>query len=205
MDKKNLGQGGFGVVKKGKLDVALKVVQNARDYIHEVSVLAKLQSPFLIHMIGAYVDKDNYVIALEQLEQSLFEFFQSQKNQTITPIIEVQCIQISKDIAFGLKYLHDNGIIHADLKSQNILLTSVEKRAKICDFGSSKLKSLTSTTMAGPQIAGTIGYKAYELQEKGAKTTKVSDIFSLGIVLWEVQSFQIPFEDCNSELQIMKE
>uniref|UniRef100_A0A6B2LNJ3 Protein kinase domain-containing protein n=1 Tax=Arcella intermedia TaxID=1963864 RepID=A0A6B2LNJ3_9EUKA len=77
---------------------------------------------------------------MELLETDLEKYILSEKDK-IDPKIR---IRILFDIANGLNYLHNNKVIHADLKSLNILLTD-ENRAKICDFGAAKLKTLAGT------------------------------------------------------------
>jgi len=73
----------------------------------------------------------------------------------------------------------------------NILLNN-QYRGKICDFGVSKIKTTLMSTVAGPSNAGTVHYQAPELLE-GGKSSKITDIFSLGVVLWEIYSNEIPF------------
>src|SRR5262249_41445266 len=103
--------------------------------------------------------------------------------------------QIGLDISMGVAYLHSQGIIHADLKSLNVLL-DVLFRAKISDFGLSKLKLTTSaSTVVGPSgNGGSIRWMAPELfTEEVATTTKPSDVYSYGIILWELGARHLPF------------
>eukprot|EP01124_Arcella_intermedia_P004763 TRINITY_DN12729_c0_g1_i8.p1 TRINITY_DN12729_c0_g1~~TRINITY_DN12729_c0_g1_i8.p1 ORF type:complete len:264 (+),score=70.85 TRINITY_DN12729_c0_g1_i8:52-843(+) len=199
-----IGKGGFASIFNGSIQIALKRIEKdeSDNFLHEISVLSKLQSPFLIHSFGIFSKGEFFYIAMEYIESNLQQFIEKNKN-TLDALKDV-CLQIGIDVAHGLKYLHFNNIIHADLKSLNILITN-ENRAKICDFGASKLKSLSSMTCAGPQSAGTKGYKPLELGRKGARTTKMSDIFSFGVVLWELQSFKIPFDDCHDDYQVAME
>jgi len=109
---------------------------------------------------------------------------------------------VAIDIVSGVNYLHSRNIIHSDLKSPNILLDE-KYRAKITDFGVSKIKETMKSTVAGPGNAGTVRWQAPELWEKDAKTEKSSDIYSLGTVLWEIYSHEIPFKDYKIDYQLM--
>eukprot|EP01124_Arcella_intermedia_P029896 TRINITY_DN6423_c0_g1_i2.p1 TRINITY_DN6423_c0_g1~~TRINITY_DN6423_c0_g1_i2.p1 ORF type:complete len:664 (+),score=178.82 TRINITY_DN6423_c0_g1_i2:443-2434(+) len=200
-----VGKGSYGGVFEGNMKVALKAIPTFKkaEFQHEISIISQLKSPYLVHTYGAFL-KDNFYIVMEYLEKTLTNYLKDNKqHQTEQPQKKIS-YQIGIDVASGLKYLHDHHIVHADLKSPNILLTK-ENRAKICDFGASKLKSLSSMTLAGPRIAGTNGYQAPEMFEKGASTDKRTDMFSLGMVFWELVSFSIPFEDCLSPSQVHTE
>lgn len=115
---------------------------------------------------------------------------------------------ISIDTARGLNYLHSNNIIHQDLKSANILLDK-DWKAKISDFGLSKIKIATATTKPNIQskksTAGSLRWRAPETFKKGAKKTMSSDIYSFGMTLWEISSRKIPyFEESEDAIIIMQ-
>ncbi|KAF9273650.1 hypothetical protein BGZ68_001327 [Mortierella alpina] len=88
--------------------------------------------------------------------------------------------QIAKDISLGLAYLHYQGIIHCDIKSSNILLTQY-KEARICDFG--------LATMVGERGGGgTLQWMAPELLQNPPQYISKSDVYALGMVMWEMAS-----------------
>ena len=101
---------------------------------------------------------------------------------------------IATDIAFGLTYLHDRGIIHRDLKSMNVLLDD-NLNAKISDFGLAKVKTQSQliATMGG--CVGRILWMAPELFGRKAKNTEKSDVYALGMVLYELLTHKLPFQD----------
>ena len=112
------------------------------------------------------------------------------------------------DIASGFYYLHQY-IVHGDFKSLNVLLSN-DLRAKISDFGTSYLKGVSSTTVSmkqkysGQQATGTLLWMAPELFEDGAVNTRASDIYSLGMVFWEILVRKVPFEGVKQELLYFK-
>ena len=107
-------------------------------------------------------------------------------------------ITITRGIAQGLQYLHDNRIIHRDLKSANVLLTKSFK-AKLSDCGLAPIKqdSTTGSVQSAAQAVGTLPWMAPELfTEHPVYTVKV-DVYSLGIVLWEVATRDIPWKTAS--------
>lgn len=120
-------------------------------------------------------------------------------------------LEILKGITKGMSYLHYENVAHCDLKTQNVLLINVPGmssfddtlpiRAKISDFGLSKIKSdtATSSSVAGAHI-GTPRYSAPEVHRGEILTLeqlKKADMFSLGLVIWELAVEEIPYEDLN--------
>lgn len=97
-------------------------------------------------------------------------------------------------IADGLQYLHANGIIHRDIKSMNVLLTS-DGHAKLCDFGPAKLRTLTvaSVSAASSAVGGTYAWGAPEAILNGDEHSTASDVYSMGIIMWELMTCHTPF------------
>jgi serine/threonine protein kinase len=107
-------------------------------------------------------------------------------------------VSIARDIADGIQYLHRSGILHRDIKSLNVLL-SADGRAKLCDFGLATLRTLTTTTAtaSGRQALGTYAWCAPEIIISGVKHNEKSDVYSLGIIMWELLTCDVPFGDCD--------
>ncbi|XP_051858046.1 putative mitogen-activated protein kinase kinase kinase 7-like isoform X6 [Drosophila albomicans] len=93
-------------------------------------------------------------------------------------------------IAKGMEYLHDQKKVHRDLKSKNLLLCNNYRTVKICDFGT--IKELTTVNT---EEIGTYIYMAPEICNEGGRYTERCDVFSFGIVFWEVMSGKKPFYD----------
>jgi serine/threonine protein kinase len=118
-------------------------------------------------------------------------------NHSVMPLLPRLRISIARNIADGLQHLHANSIIHRDIKSLNVLLTS-DSRAKLCDFGLATLQTLTSTRTGGK--GGTYPWSAPEIFQ-GASCDEKTDIYAFGVVMWELLTCMVPFEGL-SETQV---
>jgi hypothetical protein len=198
---KELGRGGFGIVYEGQYQfgqVAIKTLLHQdlknsliEDFKKEASMMASLRSPFIVSLYGVCLEKPHYSIVMEYMANgSLSNLLQNEK-----PIEWKIRYQIGLDVGGGLAYLHNYQMVHCDLKSLNILL-DINHRAKISDFGLSKVKLETSfSTVAG----GSTRWMAPELFDEGAKSTKAADVFAYGLVLWELGARKFPFATTRNE------
>ena len=140
----------------------------------------------------------NYCLVMELMPKgNLFNLLQS--NQTLE---WPQRYQLAQDIGIGLHHLHAESILHRDLKSLNVLLTN-DYRAKLCDFGLAQVKTATKSmastrTKTGNQV-GTISWMAPELFKRGGQHSTKTDVYSYGMVLWELAARRIPYEDAADQ------
>ena len=194
-----LGRGGMGVVYKAvdiKLErtVALKFLspqltsnQEAKErFIHEAQAASALDHPHIctVYEIGEF--EGEMFIAMAYVEgQSL-----RRKIEQGPPKIE-EALDLSIQVAEGLHEAHEKGIVHRDIKSANIMVTP-KGQAKIMDFGVAKLAGRTRFTQTGMTM-GTAAYMSPE-QAKGEKVDRRTDIWSLGVVLYEMATGQLPFK-----------
>jgi len=197
---KKIGEGGMGEVylaydKKLKRQVAIKFLPskltiNNTDktrFLQEAQAAAAINHPHVcvIHDIKEY--EDQQFIVMEYVEgQTLSDKIASGS------IPMEQSIEYALQIGSALKAAHDKEIIHRDIKSDNIMV-STTNQIKVMDFGLAKIKgSVVSTTTM--QMAGTIAYMSPE-QIEGKKIDPKSDIFSFGVVLYEMLAGRRPFQE----------
>jgi serine/threonine protein kinase/Tfp pilus assembly protein PilF len=193
-----LGEGGMGVVYKAqdtKLDriVALKflpqhltsdLVEKER-FVHEAKAASALNHPNIttIHEI-------------DEFEGQMFIVMEYCEGKTLKQIVEKETLSIRKvldigiQICEGLIIAHEKGIVHRDIKSVNIMLTP-RGQVKIMDFGLAKLKGATKLTETRSTL-GTAAYMSPE-QAQGEEVDQRSDIFSFGVVLYELLTGKLPF------------
>ncbi|MBS0351002.1 MAG: protein kinase, partial [Proteobacteria bacterium] len=165
--------------------------QTREEIRKEARIMATVsaQSDYLVRLRGVILDKPNYSLVMEYLPGGdLFHLLKSSQEMTWP-----MRYRIGLDMTIGLHHLHGRGALHRDLKSLNVLL-DMNFRAKLADFGLSTLKTSSASTTAGG-FKGTVLWSAPELFKRGAKADRASDIYSLGMILWELVSRQIPFAD----------
>jgi len=200
---KKIASGGMADVFLGvdlKLDrkVAIKILSasNARDknfvarFKGEAQILAGLNHPNIVQVYDWGEFNSSYFICMEYIEgENLKEIIE--KKGAIPPDTAVDyAIQISG----ALHMAHKNNLIHRDIKSQNILITS-EGKVKVTDFGIAK--SMNTDLTRTLNIMGTVHYISPE-QAKGEVLDHRTDIYSLGIVLYEMLTADVPFRGENS-------
>ena len=177
-----------GISKKDGSYVAIKELKanfSLSIYQREIAVLSSLNFPTLLKFIGATEDSPLCIITEYLPKGSLFDDLHKnhQLNATMRTIAAF-------DIARGIQYLHSNHIIHRDLKSLNILIDE-DLHIRICDFGYAR-KDNESSHMT--QNVGTIQWMAPELFNRNGFYTSKVDIFSYGILLWELVTQNEPYK-----------
>uniref|UniRef100_A0A8C9WVN5 Mitogen-activated protein kinase kinase kinase n=1 Tax=Scleropages formosus TaxID=113540 RepID=A0A8C9WVN5_SCLFO len=185
-----LGSGAQGAVFLGKFrseEVAIKKVREQKET--DIKHLRKLKHPNIIGFKAVCTQAPCYCIIMEYCAQGqLYEVLRA--GRKITPRLLVDW---ASGIASGMNYLHLHKIIHRDLKSPNVLVTHNDI-VKISDFGTSKELSDKSTKMS---FAGTVAWMAPEVIRNEPVSEKV-DIWSFGVVLWELLTGEIPYKDVDS-------
>jgi non-specific serine/threonine protein kinase len=193
-----LGEGGMGVVYKAqdtklKRTVALKFLpqellcdsESKARFVHEAQAASALNHPNIttVHEIDEV--EGACFICMEYIEGKSIKELVEEKGLSIEEILKI-AIQIGE----GLNAAHKKDITHRDIKSDNIMLTC-EGVVKIMDFGLAKLKGVTGLTKTGTTL-GTMQYMSPE-QAQGIEADQRSDIFSFGVVLYEMITGQLPF------------
>jgi serine/threonine protein kinase len=196
-----LGKGAFGEVFKGtyrKSQVAIKVydfqgqlaLEEKTMVSKEAEVMEGLRSEYLVGFRGLCLDP-RYCLVMEFCDGGTLRARLNQTSQTVTPIEQMRW---AMQISYGLYQLHSVNILHRDLKGENILLDG-RNHAKVADFGLSIVKSSSashSRSSGGRGGAGTLPWMAPELHDKKSNS-KATDVYSLGVVLWEIVSRKLPY------------
>jgi TolB-like protein/predicted Ser/Thr protein kinase/lipoprotein NlpI len=197
-----LGEGGMGVVYKAedtklKRDVAIKFLpgriaandEERERFKTEAQAAAALNHPNIAHIYAIEETDDEMFIVMEYIGgKELKEIVEAHRD---TPIPIDKIINYATQIAEGLQAAHKKGIVHRDIKSSNIMITD-EGKVKIMDFGLAKLSGVGQVTRAGSTL-GSPAYMSPE-QAKGVDVDHRSDIWSLGTVLYEMLTRQMPFK-----------
>ncbi|MDT3445521.1 Stk1 family PASTA domain-containing Ser/Thr kinase [Pseudofrankia sp. BMG5.37] len=204
-----IGYGGMAEVYRGRdirlgRDVAVKVLRSdlARDpnflkrFQREAQSAAGLNHPAIVSTYDTGEDVINGVhlpyIVMEFIEgRTLREVLQQEG-----PFPERRAMEITSDICAALDYSHRLGIIHRDIKPANVML-SPDGSIKVMDFGIAKANNATSSTMTATQaVIGTAQYLSPE-QARGAKVDARSDVYSTGVLIYELITGEPPFRGDN--------
>ncbi|CAM9972236.1 unnamed protein product [Lampetra fluviatilis] len=204
-----IGSGSFGTVYKGKWhgDVAVKVLnvtdptpQQLQAFKNEVGVLRKTRHVNILLFMG-YTMQPRLAIVTQWCEgSSLYRHLHVL--DTRLPVL--QLIDIARQTAQGMDYLHAKSIIHRDLKSNNIFLHD-DLTVKVGDFGLATVKTRWSGSHQLTQPSGSILWMAPEVirMEDENPYTFESDVYAFGVVLFELMSGQLPYCHINNRDQII--
>ncbi|CAG9112063.1 unnamed protein product [Plutella xylostella] len=199
-----VGKGAFGVVWKGlwrNKYVAVKHINSEaekREFAIEVRQLSRVSHPNIVRLYGACTKGAHVCLVMEFAEGgSLYNVLHCHPKPKYTP---AHAMSWALQCAEGVAYLHamkPKPLIHRDLKPPNLLLVSNGQRLKICDFGTAADKATYMTNNKG-----SAAWMAPEVFE-GSSYTEKCDVFSWGIILWEVLTRRKPFEEGGSAFGIM--
>ncbi|XP_074302932.1 serine/threonine-protein kinase STY13-like isoform X3 [Silene latifolia] len=207
-----IGEGAHGKVYEGRYHdriVAIKVLNRGSTsderavledrFIREVNMMSRVKHENLVKFIGACKDPLMVIVAELLPGLSLRKYLNSLRPKQLE--LDV-ALRYALDIAKAMACLHANGIIHRDLKPDNLLLTADHKSVKLADFGLAREETLTEMMTAE---TGTYRWMAPELYstvtlrqgEKKHYNNKV-DVYSFGIVFWELLTNRMPFEGMSN-------
>ncbi|WP_243648744.1 Stk1 family PASTA domain-containing Ser/Thr kinase [Hazenella coriacea] len=195
-----VGGGGMAVVYKAKdlllnRYVAIKVLSESlsndsefiRRFSREAQAAASLSHPNVVNVYDVGRDGYTHYIVMELIEgPTLKQYIQDRG-----PLPTEEAASIAMKICDGLAHAHDNQIVHRDIKPHNILLGS-NGRVKVTDFGIARAASSSTITQQG-SVMGSVHYFSPE-QARGGIIDYKSDIYSLGIVFYEMVTGQLPFD-----------
>lgn len=195
-----IGAGGMAIVYKAKdlllnRTVTIKVLREQflsdeefiRRFRREAQSAASLSHPNIVSVYDVGKEGDFEYIVMEYVEgRNLKEIIRE-----YAPLTTEQTINLGRQITEAIQNAHENHIIHRDIKPHNILVTA-DGHAKVTDFGIARAVSSATVTHTG-DIVGSVHYLSPE-QAKGLQINEQSDIYSLGIILYELVTGKVPYE-----------
>ncbi|ELP90569.1 protein serine/threonine kinase, putative [Entamoeba invadens IP1] len=207
-EEKQIGEGSFGVVFIGTFrgnKVAIKKLKQTESHVileseidefeKEVQMLDKFRSEHIVHFYGAVFVSHKICIVTEFAKHgSLMDLIKKTNQCNVEKRTRVK---IGTDAARGIQYLHRNGILHRDIKPDNILVVSMDWNdsvfGKLTDFGSARNVNMLMTNMTFTKGIGTPIYMAPEILNQ-EKYKKEADIFSFGVTLYECLSWSLAYQ-----------
>lgn len=194
-----IGEGGMGLVFKAKCHllnryVAVKILKpeltGDEDFINkfkkESLSSASLSHPNIVNIYDVGVEDGIYYIVMEYVKGKTLKDLIKES----APLMYYEIINICRQICLALEHAHNNNIIHRDIKPQNILITH-DGIVKVADFGIARVSNSATLTNTG-NVIGSVYYISPE-QARGGYTDEKTDIYSLGTVIYEMATGQVPF------------
>lgn len=205
-----LGQGGYGVVYRARQEavlreVAIKIIlpkyANQPDFIRrfesEAQVVARLEHPHIVPLYDYWREPDSTCLVMRYLRGGSLRDLIERQGKLQTDV----AAKIMDQIGSALTFAHRNGVVHRDVNPGNILLDE-DGNAYLSDFGIAKEEGADDGTPDGA-IVGTMAYLAPE-QIRGAEADRQSDVYALGITLYEMLSGLRPFADLTLATLVYK-
>ncbi|XP_065013771.1 serine/threonine-protein kinase STY46 isoform X2 [Musa acuminata AAA Group] len=191
-----VASGSYGDLYRGTYcsqDVAIKIlkpervnVDMQREFAQEVFIMRKVRHKNVVQFIGACTKPPSLCIVTEFMSGgSVYDFLHKQKGVFKLPAL----LRVAIDVSKGMNYLHQNNIIHRDLKAANLLMDENEV-VKVADFGVARVKAESGVMTAE---TGTYRWMAPEVIEHKPYDHK-ADVFSFAIVMWELLTAKLPYE-----------
>lgn len=199
-----VGKGGMANVYKAQDHflnrfVAIKVLKEElsddKEFVHrfntEAQAAARISNPHVVSIYDVGFENGLYYIVMEYIEGiTLKEYIEKKHNLSWR-----EAAEFAAQICEGLDAAHKQSVIHRDIKPQNIIMTA-DNILKVTDFGIARATSQATTTNSSSTI-GTVHYLSPE-QARGGYTNEKTDIYSLGVVLYEMLTGRLPFNDSTA-------
>ncbi|XP_027174803.1 rust resistance kinase Lr10-like [Coffea eugenioides] len=195
--KEKLGEGGYGMVYKGKLRsgdaVAVKMLNkskaNGQEFINEVATIGRIHHVNVVRLVGFCVTASKHSLVYDYMPNGSLDKLIFSDCQNSSPLSWKQVCEIAKGVARGIEYLHQGcnmQILHFDIKPHNVLLDE-NFVPKVSDFGLAKLYPMQKSIATLTAVRGTLGYMAPELFYKRiGRVSHKADVYSYGMLLMEM-------------------
>lgn len=196
-----IGVGGMADVYRGEdtllgRPVAIKILHanfaNDDEFVsrfkREAQAAGKLNHPNIVNMYDVGFDQDLHYIIMEYVDGKTLKEYITEKGRLSID----EAVKFTIAIGEGLEHAHAMGIVHCDIKPHNVIITRTG-RVKVTDFGIARAMNSTNTVMYTNSIMGSAHYLSPE-QASGKTIDGSTDIYSLGVVLYEMLSGKVPFE-----------
>ncbi|KAL6622549.1 hypothetical protein ACP70R_032428 [Stipagrostis hirtigluma subsp. patula] len=210
---RELGSGTFGTVYYGKwrgTDVAIKRIKKScfagrsseqdkltKDFWREAQILSKLHHPNVVAFYGVVPDGTGGTLATvtEFMVNGSLRNVLLRKDRMLD---RRRKLIIAQDAAFGMEYLHSKSIVHFDLKCDNLLVNLRDPQRPICKVGDFGLSRIKRNTLVSGGVRGTLPWMAPELLNgSSSRVSEKVDVFSFGIVLWEILTGEEPYANMH--------
>lgn len=209
LQEQKIGHGRFADVYRGRWlshdhEVSIKIIriqylgeQAKEEFIKEISTMCQIHYDHILNIFGACIEPEKYALVAEYMSLgSLYDVLKQHTIQLTWP----DRWSIAQQMVKGINYLHTcpKPIIHRDIKSPNVLMTKRDLGflVKVGDFGLTKIRHESSRQSSQNISIDALAWKAPELLRMGTHT-EASDVYALGIVLWELATRREPYEDAD--------
>jgi len=203
-----IGRGGMAEVYKSthptlNQPVAIKILPShlaaeedfRKRFNREAQIISKLEHPNIVRLFDSGENNGKHYMVMEYLTgKDLSEFMRANGRLSLS-----QALPLIKQIASALDYAHTQGLVHRDIKPSNVLLDTTSTngiRAVLTDFGIAKIISQTAMTSTGGML-GTLDYIAPEQIQESANVDGRADIYSLGVMVYQMLTGDVPFKHNN--------
>ncbi|KAF4355351.1 hypothetical protein CsatB_025477 [Cannabis sativa] len=212
-EQRELGSGTFGTVYHGKwrgTDVAIKRIKKScfsgrsseqerliKDFWREARILSTLHHPNVVAFYGVVPDGPGGTLATvtEFMVNGSLRHVLLKKDRVLD---RRKRLRIIMDAAFGMEYLHLKNIVHFDLKCDNLLVNLRDPERPVCKVGDFGLSRIKRNTLVSGGVRGTLPWMAPELLNgSSSRVSEKVDVFSFGIVMWEILTGEEPYADMH--------
>jgi serine/threonine protein kinase len=208
-----IGKGGMADVYKARhihlskivAIKAMRIVSSESDpgyaerFKHEAMLTLDLRHPNIVNVHNIFEENNRIFIVMDYVSGATLR----QIIKDNGPMLIDETLQILRDISSALDFIHTRGLVHRDIKSSNIIVTYKDNRPILMDFGIAKSVDSKSYQMRSDDYCGTPEYMSVE-QALGEPVTKLSDIYALGVVVYEMLTGAVPFQDESSAVVMRK-